>query len=148
MKRFVIGAVALLSLVAGAAVAATNYGDISRFTHVQFVNGSTFSAADPNPTKAQLQASDFFCVNTASNAVDLDFANDAALDTNDIGSAWTFMVCTGHATQALTVTAGASGVTTVTTINTSGTTCEDEGDYIRCIARTTAKITCSTFCAD
>lgn len=60
--------------------------------HLRHVNGSTFTTADPNPSKAMLQAANFFLVDTTANAVDLDFADNAALDAEDIGSTWTFVV--------------------------------------------------------
>jgi hypothetical protein len=123
-------------------------GGIASFAHQRRVNGTTFTAADPNPSKATLQAADFFLVDTTSNAVDLDFADDAALDAADIGSTWTFIVSAGG-TNALTVTAGASGVTTVTTHNaTTGTTAEDVGDMIECTAYATTKIACVVYAAD
>lgn len=148
----VVGAVVALSVTALAQVTkryqGTHVFDLVQAKHIRVDNNSALSAADVNLTKAQIQAATFFPVNTGTNAVDVDFADDAALDSADVGSIKDFVVTTGHATQALTVTAGASGVTTVTTINTIGTTCEDEGDWIRCIVRTTAKATCMTVCAD
>lgn len=122
-------------------------GGIAKFAHLRAVNGTTFTAADPNPSKATLQAADFFLVDTTANAVDLDFANDAALDAADIGSSWTFVVSAGG-TNNLTVTPGASGVTTVTSITVTGTGVEDPGDMIVCTAYATTKITCLSYGAD
>lgn len=115
--------------------------------HIRVANNATLTAADVDLSKAQIQAAGFFPVNTTSNVVDVDFADDAALDAGDIGSRKTFAVITGG-TNALTVTAGATGVTTVTTINTAGTSCEDVGDIIECIVTTVSTATCITKCAD
>ena len=115
---------------------------------IRVKSGTTFTAADPNPTKATLQAAHFFLVDTSSNAVDLDFADDAALDAADVGAVWTFVVSAGG-TNALTVTVGASGVTTVVALSaTTGTSAEDVGDMIQCTAFATTKITCVTYAAD
>jgi hypothetical protein len=121
---------------------------IATFPHVRRTNGAALSAADVNLTKANIQAASWWSVDTSANAVDVDFGDDAALDAQDIGSKKVFHVTTGHTTQALTVTAGAAGVTTVTTINAVGTTCEDAGDMIECTVYATTKVTCVTFCAD
>lgn len=109
---------------------------------------TTLTAADVNLTAAAIQAASFWPVTLTANAVDVDFGDDAALAAADIGSQKVFHVSTGHATQALTVTAGASGVTTITTLNTLGTTCEDVGDMITCTVYGTTKATCVTVCAD
>ena len=111
-------------------------------------NGTTLATTDTNLAKATLQAARFFLVDTASNVVDVDFADDAALDAADVGSTWMF-VKTGAGTNAMTVTAGASGVTTVTnhTIGAAATA-EDIGDFIRCTAYTTTAILCEISAAD
>lgn len=96
---------------------------------------------------ATLYTKNVFKVNTTAGAVDLDFADDAALHADDIGSEWLFMVGIGG-TNELTVTAGASGVTTVKTIALAGATCEDVGDTIRVVAYSTTQATVFTACAD
>lgn len=111
-------------------------------------SGTTLTTADTNLAKATLQAARFFLVDTASNAVDIDFADDAALDAADVGSTWMF-VKTGAGTNAMTVTVGASGVTTVTNHTVgAAATAEDIGDFIRCTAYTTTAILCEISAAD
>lgn len=110
-------------------------------------NGSTFTAADPNPSRATLRAAEFFCVDTTSNAVDLDFSDDADLEAADLGTIWTFAVCVGGS-NALTVTDGASGVVVKPQAATTGTTAEDVGDYIRCQAYALEGVICTTYAAD
>lgn len=122
---------------------------IAKFAHLRTANNATLTAADVNLSKAQIQAAGFFPVDTTTNAVDVDFGDDAALDAVDIGAVKTFVVIVGHATQALTVTAGATGVTTITTHNaTVGTTAEDVGDMIQCTVYATTKAACAVYAAD
>lgn len=151
MTRTVLVAVfAVLLTVAGTALAAV-YKDISEFRYVRKTNTAATAGADytadANLNKVTLQAQQFFRVNTVGGAVDLDFADDAALDSADIGALWTFCVDYGG-TNALTVTAGASGVTTVKLIESDGTTCEDVGDCIDVIAYSTTAASVITHCAD
>lgn len=149
MTRTVLVAVfAVLLTVAGSAIAAV-YKDMSEFRFIRHtgsrgLNDFTVSA-DIN--KSTLHAQQYFRVHTVAGAVDLDFANDAALDAADVGSEWVFQVGDGG-TNALTVTAGASGVTTVKTLATLGSTCEDVGDTIRVIAYSTTQASVITVCAD
>lgn len=103
--------------------------------------------ASADITRAELYSKSFFKVDTRGGAVDLDFANDLALDSSDIGAEWFFCVGEGGS-NALTVTAGASGVTTVKVVDADGTTCEDVGDCIRMIAYSTTQATAFTQCAD
>ena len=119
----------------------------STVSHERFTSNASLTAADVNLTAAQIQAASVFPVSTTANAVDVDFGDDAALSSSDVGSRKLFFVSAGG-TNALTVTAGASGVTTVTTINTLGTTCEDVGDVIECIITSTTTATCVRSCAD
>lgn len=109
-------------------------------------NGATFTAADPNPSRATLRGASFFLVDTTANAVDLDFSDDADLEAADIGTEWIFIVSAGG-TNALTVTNGASGVA-VTTLNALGATCEDVNDVYRCVGTALEKVVCTTVCAD
>jgi len=133
----------------GTTKASVTRDGVATLSYVRPIAATQLSAADVNLAKATIQGSNYFPVSTSANAVDVDFADDAALDSADIGSRWVFMVATGHATNALTVTAGASGVTTVTTLNAAaGSSCEDERDHIECIAEATTAIVCRTFCAD
>ena len=131
-------------------IGATNAGLVTITSGVLRVEAaSDLTAADVNLSKAAIQAAAFWGVDTSSNAVDVDFGDDAALDAADIGSRKIFAVTTGHATQALTVTAGASGVTTVVTHQAGpGSTCEDTGDLIECIVIGTGSATCMSYCAD
>lgn len=150
-------------LVALALVASTAWGysvtkkyrgnhvfDQIRAGHYRVASNATISGTtNYNTTSNELFTNDFFPVSTTAPGgatLDIDIGDDAAIDANEIGSQWTFMILTGS--SAMTVTAGASGFTTVTTINASGTTCEDAGDYIRCTARSTTAVTCLTVCAD
>jgi len=120
---------------------------IATMANYRVTNGATFTTADPNPTRATLRAAGYFKVDTTANAVDLDFSNDADLEAADLGTTWRFVLAPGHATQALTVTNGGSGVV-VTTLNTLGTTCEDTADIITCTAVALEAVTCVTVCAD
>lgn len=143
---------ALLALVglSSIAYAATNYDDVVNFRggvgRFSRQVGTTYTAADPNPSRAVLRANQVFLVKTGTNAVDLDFSNDADLETIDIGTQWTFIVTSGG-TNALTVTNGASGVV-VTTLNTLGTSCEDVGDHLICTAIAAEAVVCASVCAD
>lgn len=117
--------------------------------HLRPTNASELSAADVNLTVANIRAASFWPVKTSGNAVDVDFGDDAALASADIGSLKVFVVTTGHATQALTVTEGASGVTTIKKHDAgAGTSCEDVGDMIACIPYLTTAAVCRTYCAD
>ena len=144
----VVGSILSASVVQTAYAAV--YRDISEFRHVRLTNATTISGTQNyNLTAVELQANDFFPVSTTAPGgatLDIDIADDAAVSASDVGSEWTFMIVTGS--SAMTVTAGASGFTTVATINASGTTCEDAGDFIRCTASSTSKVTCLTVCAD
>lgn len=120
---------------------------IASLEHLRSPVGQTFTTADPNPSRATLIGNNVFFVDPTANAVDLDFSDDTDLLAVDLGTEWKFIVSVGHATQALTVTNGASGVV-VTTLNTLGTTCEDTGDYITCTAFALEKVICATVCAD
>ena len=163
MKRFFV-ALVLVAAFAGAAFAAvhrdtmtfkvdtTTYGSITpagiaSMANYRVTNGATFTTADPNPTRAQLRAAGFFCVDTTANAVDLDLSNDADFEAADIGTTWDFVVCAGG-TNALTVTNGASGVVIKPQAATTGTTAEDVGDIIRCTAYALEGAICITFAAD
>ena len=119
---------------------------IVQVANLRLVNGTTLTAADPNPSRATLRAAGFFLVDTTGNAVDLDFSDDADLEAADLGTQWEFVVSAGG-TNALTVTNGASGVV-VTTLNTLGTTCEDVADSIICTAFALEAVRCLTVCAD
>lgn len=113
-------------------------------------NGTTISGVtDKNLSAAEAHSAQFFLVNTSApggSTLDIDFFDDTAPDSADIGARWDFIIVTGG--SALTVTAGASGVTTVTTLNTLGSTCEDAGDTISCQLRSTTAATCTRTCAD
>ena len=109
-------------------------------------NGTTFTTADPNPSRATLRASGFFLVDTTANVVDLDWSDDADMEAADLGTQWEFIISAGG-TNALTVTNGASGVV-VTTLNTLGSTCEDVADSIICTAFALEAVRCLTICAD
>ena len=129
---------ALLALVGFSSIAiAADYDDVANFRagigRLSRTVGATFTTADPNPSRDTLRANQVFLIDTTTNAVDLDFSDNADLEAIDFGTQWSFIVSVGHATQALTVTNGASGVV-VTTLNTLGTTCEDTGDHIVCTA--------------
>lgn len=143
---------ALLALVgfSSIAIAATNYDDVANFRggvgRLSRVLGTTYTAADPNPSRAALRANQVFLVDTTANAVDLDFSNDVDLEAIDLGTQWTFVVSAGG-TNALTITNGASGVA-VTTLNSLGTTCEDVGDHLICTAFALEKVVCASVCAD
>ena len=128
--------------------ASKGIGDLGvvRMATRRAVAGTTFTTADPNPSRATLRANDFFLVDTSANVVDLDFSDDADLEAADLGTEWTFIVSAGG-TNALTVTNGASGVV-VTTLNTLGTTCEDVSDMIKCTARALEAVSCYSICAD
>lgn len=115
--------------------------------HYRVTNSAVLSAAAVELTKANVQASSFFPVDTSTNAVDVEI--NAALDAADVGSEKVFVVTTGHATQALTVTADGAGVTTVVTqAATTGTTAEDAGDMIRCTVYATQAMVCVVYAAD
>lgn len=147
LRTVLIAAAACTLLAAGTALAAV-YRDISEFRHIRHTStGSSTWIASADVTKAELQAGNFFKVDTAAGALDLDFGNDAALDEADIGSEWKFCVGIGG-TNALTVTAGASGVTTMKTVDGDGATCEDVGDCILVTAYSTTQATAFTQCAD
>jgi len=163
VKRAIFAAAVLLLALTGIAVAAdvrdttnykvgaTTYGSITpegiaSMANYRVTNGSTFTAADPNPSRATLRAAGFFLVDTTANAVDLDLSNDADFEAVDLGTRWVFLISAGG-TNALTVTNGASGVA-ITTLNTLGTTCEDVGDSIACTAFALEKALCITTCAD
>ena len=151
LKRsiFLAAIVGVLSAVA-VAFAATNYDDVVNFRggvgQMRRSVGTTFTAADPNPSRATLRANQVFLVDTTANAVDLDFSDNADLEAADIGTQWTFIVSAGG-TNALTITDGASGVV-VKRINSLGTTCEDVGDHFICTAYATEGVTCNAHCAD
>lgn len=159
-----VGAVLTAILISGAALAA-NFGDtsnwvigstiyayvtpdgIASFANVRRTNGTTFTAADPNPTRAQLLAASFWLVDTTSNAVDLDFSNDTDLLAADIGTTWLFYISAGG-TNALTITAGGSGVTPTVMQAGAGSSCEDVGDSISCTAVGLELVRCFSVCAD
>ena len=132
-------------VVVDASKNAQSFGIIAAGNY-RVTNGSTFTAADPNPSRATLRAAGFFLVDTTANAVDLDISDDADFEAADLGTEWLFLISAGG-TNALTVTNGASGVA-VTTLNALGTTCEDVGDSIRCTAFALEKALCVTTCAD
>lgn len=147
-RTLLVAVFAVVLSVAGSALAAV-YGDFSEFRLIRHTNlrGPSAYTASADINKSVLQSYQFFKVDTTGGAVDLDFGDDAALDAADIGSLWTFCVGIGG-TNALTVTAGASGVTTVKTIESDGTTCEDVGDCIDVIAYSTTQASVITHCAD
>ncbi len=136
--------------LSGMAYADTNYDDVANFRggigRMSRTPGATFTAADPNPSRAALRANQVFLVDTTANAVDLDFSNDVDLLAIDIGTTWTFII-SGGGTNALTITDGASGVV-VKRINSLGTTCEDVGDHFVCTAYALEGVTCAAHCAD
>lgn len=152
--RSILVAVAACVLVSGGVAFAAIYKDISQFRHIRHTltgdgaNGAgTTWQASADITVAELHAGNFFKVGTTAGAVDLDFANDVPLDAADVGSTWTFCVDEGG-TNALTVTACASGVETMKAIDLKGTTCEDVGDCITVIAYSTTQGSAVTSCAD
>lgn len=123
-------------------------GGVATFAHLRAVAGNTLTAADVNLTKANIQAAGVWLVDTTANIVDVDFANDAVLDAADIGSVKKFIVSVGG-TNELTVTAGASGVTTLMNIQQgAGASCEDVNDSIEVTVLGTAAARVETFCAD
>ena len=147
LRSVLVAAAACLFVTGGVAFAAI-YKDFSEFRHIRHTSANTDTwQASADITRAELYAGNFFKVSTAGAAVDLDFANDVALDEADIGSTWTFCVDIGG-TNALTITAGASGVTTMKAIDLKGTTCEDVGDCITVTAYSTTQGSAVTSCAD
>lgn len=102
------------------------------------------ASADVSTTT--LRAYSYFRVATHAGAVDLDFS-DSAFVAADRGSEWIFTV-EGGGTNALTVTAGDAGVTTIKTVEPDGTTCEDEGDSITVLLYSTGSATIIKNCAD
>ena len=113
-----------------------------------FRHSSTITASG-DIDLADLKAASVFLVSTTAPGaatLDLDIGDDAAITSDMVGQAWDFVILTGS--SAFTVTAGATGFTTVTTIDLKGTTCEDAGDTIRCQARSTSAVTCFRSCAD
>lgn len=146
----VVAAVNIVT-VAGTALA-VNFDDVGgiRVNHLRRKANATLSGTtNYNTSLAELRSSDYFPVDTSAPGgatLDVDLGDDAAIGSDDLGSKWRFQIVVGG--SALTVTAGASGFTTITTIDASGTTCEDAGDAIECTAYTTAKAVCLTQCAD
>lgn len=147
-RTALVAGLALVVLAAGTALAA-KYGDISEFRMIRFTatRSGVDYAASADLLKSELYAKQVFLVSTLAGAVDLDFGNDAAFSPEDIGAEWKFIVTAGG-TNALTVTAGASGITTLTVVDSDGTTCEDVGDVIRVIVRSNTAGTVVTQCAD
>lgn len=152
LKRSILLAAFVGVLAAlGVAFAETNFEDVLNFKggvgRLSRVAGTTFTAADPNPSRATLRANQVFLVDTTANAVDLDFSDDADLETIDIGTQWTFIVSAGG-TNALTITDGASGVVIKTLAVGPAATCEDVGDSFVCTAYAAEGVTCIKACAD
>lgn len=147
--RTLLVAVAAVLLVAGGTALAAVYKDFSEFRLIRHTNlrGPSNYTASADVDKADLHTYQFFKVDTTDGAVDLDFADDADLDPADIGSSWRFCVGIGG-TNALTVTAGATGVTNLKLVDADGTTCEDVGDCIVVTAYATSSATAVTQCAD
>ena len=111
------------------------------------VINSTLTSAASDLTAAQFRASHVFPADTSANAVDVEISE--ALDALDVGMEKQFRVATGHATQALTVTADGAGVTSVVTVQQgAGATCEDANDSIRVTVRATTALLVETYCAD
>ena len=106
--------------------------------------GSTITASADVST-ATLHAFQVFLVDTTAGAVDLDFS-DSALNAADIGATWKFIQTAG--TNALTITAGDAGVTTIKAVDTDGAACEDIGDYFTVQPYSTAAATVTSYCAD
>ena len=148
VRTLLVSVAAVLLVTAGTALAAV-YKDISEFRMIRHTNlrGPSNYTADADLDLVDLHTYQFFKVDTTDGAVDLDFGDDAALSAADIGSTWKFYVGIGGS-NALTVTAGASGVTTIKTVDCDGTSCEDVGDSIACTAYSTTQATCVTQCAD
>lgn len=151
MKRFfALFAVLVAFGISVVAFAETNFEDVMNFKGgvgvLRRTAGSTFTAADPNPSRATLRANQIFLVDTTANAVDLDFSDDADLESADIGTTWRFIVSAGG-TNALTVTDGASGVV-IKTLAVLGATCEDAGDSFTCTAYAAEGVSCIKSCAD
>lgn len=146
------------AMVAGGGLAAANPPGVKfqdkggvEINHLRRTNSPTLSGTtNYNTTLAELDSYDFFPVNTSAPGgatLDIDLGDDAAISSDDLGSQWVFQIVVGG--SAMTVTAGASGFTTITTNNAAaGTSCEDAGDAIVCRAYTTSKAVCTTFCAD
>lgn len=148
-RTLLVAVFAVILSVAGTALAAV-YKDFSEFRLIRHTNlqGPSAYTASADINKSVLQSYQFFKVDTQGGAVDLDFGDDAAMDAADIGSEWLFCVGLGG-TNALTVTAGASGVTTVNSgVVLDGSTCEDVGDCIRVILYSTTAATAIPMCAD
>lgn|SRR5512139_102498 len=151
MKRTLMLAVAVFC-VGSAAYAVTRTRGTSVFDIVEFGQAqpqpyATIAADVGAMTLTQYRSASYFPVNTSSAAVDIEIAS--ALTASDFGAHKIFAVATGHATQALTVSADGAGVTTVVTQQGGGgTTCEDKGDYIDCFGIATDTLVCTTFCAD
>jgi hypothetical protein len=79
----------------------------------------------------------------------VDIEVSGVFEASDYGARKTFMVATGHASQALTITTDGAGATTVTSTDAcAGATCEDAGDTIECWAYGAHAIRCITCCAD
>jgi hypothetical protein len=113
----------------------------------QGVINSSLTSAATDLTAAQFRASGVFPADTSANAVDVEISE--ALAAADVGVSKIFRVATGHATNALTVTADASGVTTATLIQQgAGASCEDANDFFRVTVKGTAAITVESYCAD
>jgi len=151
MRRTLLLIVAAVAIPIAAYAAVFNDRDGVRVNHLRFKNGATISGTtDKNLTRAEMHAANFFPVNTSAPGgatLDIDIGNDVALDSLDLGSTWRFTIVTGG--SAMTVTAGASGITTVTKQDLgAGSTCEDAGDTIACTAYATTKVLCLTYCAD
>jgi len=150
MRRTLIFAVALCFAVS-AAYAVTRTRGVSVFDIVEYGQSQpqpfASTAASADLTLAQWRSASYFPISTASAAVDIEVSGTFAA--SDYGAKKTFVVATGHASQALTVSTDGAGVTTVTLADAcAGASCEDVGDTIECWAYAAQAMRCITCCAD
>lgn len=112
------------------------------------VTNATALTGATNLTKANMQAASFWPIDVSGGVVDIDI--EESLDADDVGRKLIFAITVGHVTNALTITSGDSGADdpVVVTINASGTTAEDVGDYIECTIITTSRATCLVVATD
>ncbi len=110
-------------------------------------NAAALTAANPQLTKANLQAASFWPVDMTSNAVDVDLGTDAILDAGDVGRKLNFAVTVASGANELTVTSGAN-ITVVTYSATTATSTEDVGDFVECTIIATNRATCIEYAND
>lgn len=149
MKRLTL--IVLILAIGTAAYAITRQRGLAVFDLIEFaqLQPTPYAsiAASADLTRANWRSSSYFPVTTAGAAVDIEVSG--TLEASDYGARKVFMVTTGHASQALTVTTDGAGVTTVTSTDAcAGASCEDAGDFIECFAYAAQAMRCVTCCAD